>query len=143
MQESAVMKNNYQEMRTLWDKIGFSLSGLCLIHCLLLPLFVASLPWLGKVVDDERVHLLFAAVTVPVALIAFIPGYFRHRHASILVLGMLGALGLLLGSVGHDLVGHKLAHPFTILGGFFLVIAHIRNLRAAPVCCAGESCQKS
>lgn len=134
------MKTNYQQVRTMWDKIGFGLSSLCLIHCLILPIFAMALPWMGGLIDDERIHLLFAAVTVPVALIAFVPGFFRHRRASILMLGLAGASCLLLGSVGHDLVGHNLAHPLTIVGGFSLVIAHILNLRSAPPCCSGELC---
>lgn len=46
------MKSNSQDMRAFWDKIGLGLSGLCLVHCLLLPIAVSSLPWLGIVFED-------------------------------------------------------------------------------------------
>ena len=31
------MKRYSQDMRAFWDKIGLGLSGLCLVHCLVLP----------------------------------------------------------------------------------------------------------
>jgi hypothetical protein len=143
MKEFSLMKNNYQDVRMMWDKIGVSLSGLCLIHCLVLPLVAAVMPWLGGVIEDERIHLLFAAVTVPVALIAFIPGYLRHRRRSVLALGLVGAALLLLGSVGHDVVGHDWEHTVTVLGGMSLVAGHLLNFRLREICCNGELCANS
>ena len=136
------MKNNSQDVRVMWDKIGLGLSGLCLIHCLVLPVVISLMPWMGLIFEDERVHLLFAAVTVPVALIAFIPGFLRHNLKSVLALGVAGAVLLLLGSVAHDHVGEALAHWFTVLGGILLISGHLRNFRLLSNCCAEELCSK-
>lgn len=138
------MKNNSQQVRMMWDKIGVGLSGLCLIHCLILPVFAMVLPWFGHWIEDERVHLLFAAVTVPVALIAFVPAYLRHRRLGILGLGLTGAALLLLGSVGHDLVGHDYAHLCSVVGGASLVWGHILNFRSRSQsdCCVTPHCHQ-
>lgn len=134
------MKNNYQDVKTMWDKIGVGLSGLCLVHCLILPLVAMMLPWLGGWIEDERVHQIFAAVTVPVAAIALIPGFLRHRRWPTLALGLGGASLLLLGALGHDLIGHSWEHIATVFGGLCLVIAHLANYRLREFCCNGELC---
>ena len=134
------MKSNYQDVKTMWDKIGVGLSGLCLVHCLVLPVIAMALPWLSHWIEDERVHLLFAAVTVPVAAIALIPAFLKHRRWPTLSLGMIGAGLLLLGALGHDLIGHEWEHVATICGGFCLVVAHISNYRLRVSCCDGELC---
>ena len=135
------MKNNSQDVRAMWDKIGFGLSGLCLVHCLMLPLLVASLPWLDMLVEDERIHLAFAAATVPVALIAFVPGFLRHHRQSVLAAGLGGALLLLLGAVGN--VSHQFEHWFTVCGGVLLVSGHYLNFRLGSKCCSQELCGKN
>ena len=135
------MKSNSQDMRSLWDKIGLALSSLCLIHCLALPVALSALPWLGIVFEEEWVHMLFAAVAIPVAFIAFIPGYLKHHLKSILFLGLSGVTLLLLGSIGHDLVGEEIAHWVTVCGGVLLVSGHICNFRFNS-CCSQELCNK-
>ena len=142
MKEFTIMKTNSQDVRAMWDKIGLGLSGLCLVHCLILPFLVAALPWLGLFIEDERVHLCFAAVTVPVAIIAFIPGFLKHQRQGVLALGMAGATLLLFGSVGHDWVPHPMEHWFTVLGGMFLVSGHYVNFRLTNSCCTQELCSK-
>lgn len=135
------MKSNSQDMRAFWDKIGLGLSGLCLVHCLLLPIAVSSLPWLGIVFEDEWVHLVIAAIAIPVAFIAFIPGFLKHHLKSVLFLGLMGVVLLMLGSIGHDTVGEDNAHWLTICGGVALVSAHIANFKLNS-CCSGELCGK-
>ena len=135
------MKRYSQDMRVFWDKIGLGLSGLCLVHCLVLPVALSALPWLGIVFEDEWVHMLFAAVAIPVAFIAFIPGFLKHHLKSVLFLGLTGVVLLLLGSVGHELVGHNVAHWVTVFGGVSLVSAHIANFRLNS-CCSQELCNK-
>lgn len=137
------MKTNYQEVRMMWDRIGVGLSGLCLIHCLLLPVLVTLLPWLGEHFEDERVHLMFAALTVPVALIAFVPNFLRFRRRGILALGLAGAACLMTGALAHDLVGETGEHLLTILGGVLLITGHLQNYRLGSLCCSGELCSNA
>lgn len=134
------MKSNSQDVRAMWDRIGFWLSGLCLIHCLILPMFAVALPWLGMFIQDERIHLGFAAVTVPVAMIAFIPGFLKHQRQWVLGFGLAGAGLLLGGALGEELFGHHVQHVLTVLGGLLLVSGHYFNYRFATNVCSGELC---
>jgi hypothetical protein len=140
MEEISIMKTNSQDVRIMWDKIGAGLSGLCLIHCLIMPVFAAAMPWLGSLIEDERIHLAFAAVTVPVAIIAFVPGYLKHHRRWVLALGLAGAALLLLGALGHEWVPHELEHWFTVFGGMLLVTGHYLNFRFGSKCCRQELC---
>ncbi len=108
------------------------LSGLCLVHCLLLPFVAAVLPW----VEDERVHLGVAAMAVPVALLSFVPAFRRHGNAKILGVGLFGVFCLVVGALAHEWLGEDWEHKVTILGGLCLVSAHFYNYR----CCSQELC---
>ena len=126
----------------MWDRIGVSLSGLCLIHCLALPVLFAAMPWVSQRLDDERIHLLFAAAAVPVAVISFVPAFLKHRKRHVLALGLSGALFLLLPVLLGSWIGEAAEHQSTILGGILLVAGHVANLRVKE-CCSGEPCSPS
>jgi hypothetical protein len=121
------------------DKFGMLLSGLCLIHCLCLPLLAVALPFLGSfVTDNPAIHYGFAMFAVPIGMIAFIPGYRQHHKLGILALGLLG-LSLLVSAL---IWGEHWEHQLTILGGLCLVTAHVYNYKSLNRCqcsCSGHA----
>jgi hypothetical protein len=110
----------------LWDGVAISASGLCLVHCLALPVASAALPILGVAADAEWIHWLFLAIAAPAALFAF-----RHgTGASTWAMRGLAALGvglLLLGALGWP--DHEWETGWTVAGGSALIIAHLWNFR--------------
>lgn len=118
--------------RKAWlDKVAVALSGLCLLHCLLLPFVVAVLPFLGQFGDDHfhRELLLFV---VPVSVVALTAGYRRHRHKEVLVLGIVGLLVLGVGGTYvHDAYGALADRIMTVVGSMILAVTHYRNFRFA------------
>ena len=81
--------DNSSRRKALLDKVAVLLSGLCLLHCLLLPFVVAVLPFLGQFGDDHfHQELLF--FVVPVSVIALTAGFKRHGHPEVLLFGALG-----------------------------------------------------
>ena len=50
------------------DAVAISLSGLCLIHCLALPVLTGFLPLMGAWAEAEWVHLGFVGLAVPVSI---------------------------------------------------------------------------
>ena len=54
----------------LADPAAITLSGLCLVHCLALPMLSVVLPVLGAWAEAEWVHLLVIALALPLALFA-------------------------------------------------------------------------
>ncbi|MTI88725.1 MAG: MerC domain-containing protein [Balneolaceae bacterium] len=72
------MKNNRKEGKGFWDRLGIGLSGLCAIHCLLVPVFVSLIPlWPTFEEFHEYTHLVFFIAIVPAVVISL-----RKRHAS-------------------------------------------------------------
>ncbi|MBI3928963.1 MAG: MerC domain-containing protein [Armatimonadetes bacterium] len=110
-----------------WDQLGILVSGLCLVHCLALPLMLSLAPFLaGLWSPDERVHLVLTWLALPVGLAALWPGFRGHRKISVLVCGFAG-LALMLAA---PLLGaHGTGELWASAGAIMLVGAHLVNRR--------------
>ena len=111
------------------DRLAIALSGLCLIHCLAIPLAVLAAPTVAAwfTGTETTAHWVLLALALPLSLWAYYRGYRRHRGVAAAVTGAVGLLLMLLG------VSHLLAVAWEIpltLGGVALVSAgHIMNIR--------------
>jgi uncharacterized membrane protein YfcA len=113
------------------DKAAVALSGLCLLHCLALPLVVVLLPILNEV-GIEQWHAPMLLVVIPVSVVAFWLGLRRHHDRRILGTGILGmTLMVIGGTVAHYLVGLTADRVLTLGGAVILAAAHYRNSRLA------------
>ena len=113
------------------DGAAITLSGLCLVHCLALPVAAGFLPLLARWAEAEWVHLAFAALALPVTGLAL---WRTHRRAPLpgALLAMAGGgLALLLaGAMGWP--AHALETPLTVAGALLLAATHLCNLRRHP-----------
>lgn len=115
------------QRRSVWlDAVAIGASMACLVHCLLLPLLLAVLPALTRIVAvPESFHVLAFLFAIPASAWAMRAGY-RH-HGTVLPM-LFGGLGLaLLG--GGALGGFELAVEtgVTVLGSVVLACAHLAN----------------
>lgn len=112
------------------DRLAIFLSGLCLLHCLAIPIAVLAAPLLGQWLDhtETSVHWALLAGAVPLSAVALWRGYLRHHQRYILVLGAVG-LALMLIAVMH-LFGPEAEIILTVVGVSILLLAHVRNLVA-------------
>lgn len=103
------------------DASAIGLSGLCLIHCLALPLAAVALPFLGAWSKAEWVHLVFVALAAPLSGLALLRGHHDRPRA---LLGLAAAgLGLLfVGAIGW--AGEAWETTLTVIGGLLLASAH-------------------
>lgn len=70
---------------------GLMLSVLCVIHCILTPIFLASLPGLGlDWLANPGFHRTTALIGLAIGLWTLIPGWRIHQRHSVLVVGFLG-----------------------------------------------------
>lgn len=121
------MKN----MQAIADKTAISLSFLCTLHCLALPLLVISLPTvtaLGLV--GEAFHLWMLVVVVPVSLVALAMGCKKHNNMKVLFAGIVGLIALIAAGVaGHDLLGEIGEKALTVFGAVCIAVGHFFNHR--------------
>jgi len=126
-----VRSNSLNNLTGKLDKTAVALSGLCLIHCLLLPLAIAVFPVLGlSFVSHETFHQLILIVVLPTTVIALGVGVARHRSRSVAVLGLAGIAALIAAAfLVHEIGSESMERWVTVGGGLVLAAAHIRNFQ--------------
>lgn len=111
------------------DRTAVALSGLCLLHCLALPLFIGLLPFAGQFGDDHF-HLQMLVVVIPVSVLAFSLGYRRHGRIGVILGGAAGLLLLIAGAtVVHTRMGVVADQVFTVTAATILAVSHFYNSR--------------
>ena len=122
------------------DTLGAGVSGLCLVHCVSMPLIFAFAPTLAHLIPgDELVHRLLAFLVVGAGLPSFVIGYRKHNKWSALALG-LGGMGIVLGALifGDRFNSHVTEISITMLGSLALTSAHLANRTFCRRC---DQCQ--
>ena len=111
----------------LLDKAGIFVTSSCLLHCLLLPLLVPILPfvglqWIADPVFEKTVLLL----SIIIAVVAILNGYQRH-HRRLHPLLFIAA-GIVFYAC-KDNWGHEYEIWLLSSGAFFIMFGHGINLR--------------
>lgn len=101
------------------------LSGLCLVHCIALPLASVLLPGLG-LAARPGVHLALVLLAAPLALAALLAGWRRHGRLRPLALGLVGLALLMATLLVREEATERLV---SLAGGLILIGAHVLNWR--------------
>ena len=118
-------------MQKIIDNLGITISSVCAIHCLLLPVIFLIAPYSFLASHEFHEELIY--FILPCALVAFVLGCRKHKDTRVAIIGTLGMI--LLGSalLLHD-VHHSDQHNeelttvlITIGGSVLLVVSHLRN----------------
>lgn len=116
-------------MRHRWfDGAAISASGLCLAHCLLLPVFLITLPsGVHAAGGNETFHIAMLLIAIPMSLFGLFTGSKAHGNPFPLQMGFTGLLLLALGAwLEH---AYASAILLTVIGSFLLIGAHVANWR--------------
>ncbi len=132
------------------DVLGVLLSGICVLHCLALPIFATlAVPWLTyNGLWHTWVHIGLATLVIPLGGVALWRGYLHHRNKIVLRLGLLGFALILLvlfielivnsdrGDSGHNhwQWSSTWMTLLSIGAGSLLIVAHVLNLRLCRKC---------
>ena len=128
------MDNRSQDEPGTLDQVAVALSGLCLLHCLLLPAAIVTLPFLGKF-DESHLHVQMLIVVLPISIVALALGYRRHGDKRIVAGGVIGLMLLVIGgTVAHSLYGVVADRMLTIAGSVVLAVTHYWNSRLSHSC---------
>ncbi len=123
------MDDNSSNSLGFLDNMAVALSGICLVHCLTLPVLIALLPFMSQF-GEGHFHVQMLLVVLPVSILAFLTGFRRHRDKSVIAWGGVGMLLLVLGAtVVHDSFGLVADRTVTICAALILAFAHFFNNR--------------
>jgi len=112
------------------DKLAISISSLCIVHCLLLPIGIVLVPSIGlQTLADEAFHQMLVVAVLLTSCSALFMGCRRHKVWRVLAWGVSG-LFLLIAAVlfGHDF-GELFEKGLTLIGSLFVIIGHVQNYR--------------
>lgn len=124
-----------------WDRTGAAISWACAAHCLAMPFAVSFLPLFGLgFLAHECFEYLFIGLSVVVASISLLPGFFKY-HRNIGTLLLFGG-GIALVICADRLFEENFAGKviFVIIGAVFITSAHFLNRYLCKKC---PGCQKS
>ena len=123
------MDDNSSNSSGFLDNMAVALSGICLVHCLTLPVLIALIPFMSQFAEGHF-HVQMLLVVMPVSIMAFSLGFRRHRVKSVIIWGGVGMLLLVLGAtVVHDSFGLVADRTVTICAALILAFAHYFNNR--------------
>ena len=102
------------------DAPAIAFSGLCFIHCLILPVLSAALPSLGVLAEAEWLHKGFVFAALPFSLIAL-----ASKQTSLLAGGLIvvGFSLLVAGAFVEAL--HDYETLLTVIGAIVLASGHV------------------
>ena len=109
----------------LIDTSAIGLSGLCLIHCLALPLAGVALPIAGTLAEAEWVHQALVLPTLPITALALARTRAEHGGLGFVLPALLGLTLLLAGAFVEPLHDHE--RLLTVAGALSLATAHGRR----------------
>lgn len=109
------------------DLLAASMSGLCILHCLLTPvlLLTGASGALVVLLSSEWLHYLLFVPVLLLVLLSLPAGRRLHRRRSPLWLALSGVSLLLLSFV----LPSALESATTVSGGLLLISAHLYNRR--------------
>ena len=108
------------------DASAMTLSGLCLVHCLLLPVLALFLPFLAVWTQAEWVHFVFAGIAMPLSGFALWHARVRHGLPLIRVFfAILAFAGLLFGA--FDWPSEHWGTAITVCCSLMIAFIHLSN----------------
>lgn len=115
-----------------WDWAGITLSGLCIVHCVAVPLLFLFVPMWGRefIPAEDKTHAFLLAFILGLAGMAFVSGYRVHGQKRP-VIWMAAGMSLVIYAsfFAHTQLGHFWEPVVAILGSLALIRAHILNHR--------------
>jgi hypothetical protein len=111
-----------------WDRVGIGLSGICAIHCLLVPVIVALIPlWPAFEEFHEYTHFIFFVAIAPAVYLSL-----RQRHQSprITILLLTGLFIIFLAWYFNEILGEYGEAGITLLGSILLITGHWLNYKS-------------
>lgn len=126
MQAKSLYKSNA-------DRIGIAASLICSVHCVALPAFFTTVPFLGiEILENSIIEVATILVSMCAGGWAIVRGY-RLYHKNKMILSFFIA-GLALMIAGNFVPYEWEDMTLKFIGGLMVVIAHLRNWKSSKHC---------
>ncbi len=137
-------------MQVYFDRLAIALSGICAIHCVVLPIAASLIPLLtftvqhGNSLHEFWFHQFILLFILPISFIALIAGFRCHKHLVPLLIAGTGLLILVFTStfagtlISNNVIPYLGETLLTIIGGIIHAIGHVLNVLATR--CVRVSC---
>ena len=119
------------EMQKIIDNLGITISAVCAIHCVFLPVIFIIAPY--SFLASHEFHEVLIYFIIPSALVAFILGCSKHGDKLVAIMGGAGISLLVIALTMHNTL-HAGQHSeeflgivITVSGSVLLVFSHLRN----------------
>lgn len=96
---------------------------MCMLHCLGLPLLLASLPMIGQLGDDHFIHVALLLVTAPITLWVVWRADVGGKGKWFISMALVGLATMIVAVSVEPL--HDYEVPLTLAGGSLLGGAHL------------------
>ncbi len=120
-------------MQKIIDNLGITISAVCAIHCVFLPVLFIIAPY--SFLASHEFHEVLIYFILPSALVAFVLGCRKHGDKLVALMGATGIILLIVALSIHNIF-HAEQHSeevlgiiVTISGSVLLVFSHLRNRR--------------
>jgi hypothetical protein len=111
------------------DVLAVSLSVLCILHCLLIPVMVIAVPTMSSFFFvDEAFHIWMVVAVIPVSALALYRGWKKHLVLQVAVVGSIGLLIISCAAfLGHEYLSEYWERFLTVIGTILIIFSHIWN----------------
>lgn len=129
--------HSYRTYR-IFDRLGFSASTICAIHCAAMPLLLSVLPTLGLgFLAHGTFEIIMIVTSIMIAAITLGSSYRIHRRLNPILMMISGGMILIFNFVGHESHSELIEtlHPYiAAFAGLMIASAHWVNMRLCKHC---------
>jgi len=127
------MAETKPQYRSIWDKIGISASLICVVHCILLPIFFSALPFFGiEILENPAIEMITIGISFMAGSWALINGYRQYHKNWLLILFIIGILLLIVSNT--IVTKRSLEIALKSVAAAAIVTAHAYNWKFSKKC---------
>lgn len=116
------------------DNIGVTISSLCLIHCILLPILILFFPIISLYyLMNEIYEWVFLCLSIIVGFFSLCLGHKKHKSSLALKTLIFGFTFLVISKIFHN-SDNTLHSVLVLFGGSLIIFSHILNKKLCDSC---------
>lgn len=120
------------KVRDFFDKVGITITSLCAIHCIMVPVLLPVLPLIGlTAMHNHALEGIVLLISMVLGFITLFIGFHRYHRK------LYPFYSLFLGCFIYwqkDAFSSEYEHLIIIIGAALVVLAHILNIRLCNHC---------